>query len=200
MKSKTLDETIFVHICSTKLYITIWKQYSWVWLSNSQKTTVACYQTCYTNSTVGSIYWRTSSLLQYSPKIAARHYACYTSNTNNKLAFFQNVLVFFDTVSFSKLLQELSSVSILPGLWIQYFRSWPLTTVPTLVPRLLVGGEKKSLVYTVRTCNLIGASLSEPHTSVTALRTRVSIYLSMDRPPTFIFYISAFKYFTMIES
>ena len=96
MKSKTPDEAIFVHICSTKLYITIWKQYSWVWLSNSQKTTVARYQTCYTNSTVGSIYWRTSSLLQYSQKIAARHYACYTSNTNNKLAFFQNVLVFFD--------------------------------------------------------------------------------------------------------
>ena len=35
---------------------------------------------------------------------------------------------------------------------------------------------------------IIGASLSEPHTSVTALRTRVSIYLSvctsMDRPHT----------------
>ena len=29
---------------------------------------------------------------------------------------------------------------------------------------------------------LIGASLSEPHTSVTALCTRVSIRLSMDRP------------------
>ena len=31
---------------------------------------------------------------------------------------------------------------------------------------------------------IIGASLSEPHTSVTALRTCVSIYLSMDRPLT----------------
>ena len=30
----------------------------------------------------------------------------------------------------------------------------------------------------------IGASLSEPHTSVTALRTRVSVYPSMDRPLT----------------
>ena len=31
---------------------------------------------------------------------------------------------------------------------------------------------------------IIGASLSEPHTSVTALRTRVSIYPTMDRPLT----------------
>ena len=31
---------------------------------------------------------------------------------------------------------------------------------------------------------LIGASLSEPHTSVTALRTRVYVGLSMDRPHT----------------
>ena len=31
---------------------------------------------------------------------------------------------------------------------------------------------------------LIGASLSEPHTSVTALRTSVSIYPTMDRPLT----------------
>ena len=33
-------------------------------------------------------------------------------------------------------------------------------------------------------CSLIGASLSEPHTSVTALCMRVSIYLSMDQPLT----------------
>ena len=43
---------------------------------------------------------------------------------------------------------------------------------------------------------VIGASLSEPHTSVTASRTRVSIY----GPTTYRkFKISAFKYFTMIE-
>ena len=43
---------------------------------------------------------------------------------------------------------------------------------------------------------MIGASLSEPHTSMTALCTRVytSIYACLDRP-----LISAFKYFTMIE-
>ena len=34
------------------------------------------------------------------------------------------------------------------------------------------------------TVALVGASLSEPHTSVTALRTRVSDYLAMDRPLT----------------
>ena len=32
---------------------------------------------------------------------------------------------------------------------------------------------------------LIGASLSEPHTSVTALRRRVSIYLSVYGPTTY---------------
>ena len=31
---------------------------------------------------------------------------------------------------------------------------------------------------------IIGASLSKPHTSVTALRMRVSVYLAMDRPLT----------------
>ena len=33
--------------------------------------------------------------------------------------------------------------------------------------------------------NLIGASLSEPHTSVTALRTRVSIRLTIYGPTTY---------------
>ena len=39
---------------------------------------------------------------------------------------------------------------------------------------------------------IIGVSLSEPHTSVTALRTRMSIYLAMAE-------MSTFKYFTKIE-
>ena len=38
----------------------------------------------------------------------------------------------------------------------------------------------------------MGVNLSEPHTSVTALRTRMSIYLAMAE-------MSTFKYFTMIE-
>ena len=43
---------------------------------------------------------------------------------------------------------------------------------------------------------IIGASLSKPHNSVTALRTHVSTY----GPTTYRkFYISAFKHFTMIE-
>ena len=63
-----------------------------------QKTTVACYQTCYANWTKGSIHesiWKN----QHSPTVflhdaknhkywaAARHYARYRSNTNNKLTF-----------------------------------------------------------------------------------------------------------------
>ena len=38
----------------------------------------------------------------------------------------------------------------------------------------------------------MGVNLSEPHTSVTALRTRMSIYLAMAE-------MSTFKYFTKIE-
>ena len=52
----------------------------------------------------------------------------------------------------------------------------------------LLWGEAKFTAIHVALRHLIGASLSEPHTSVTALRTRVyvgrTIYLSMDRPHT----------------
>ena len=68
-----------------------------------QKTTVARYQTCYTNSTQGSIHesiWKTYSLLKYSckmPKIInIGHYARYRSNTNNKLTLLPESLVFSD--------------------------------------------------------------------------------------------------------
>ena len=73
-----------------------------------QKTMVARYQTCYTNSTEGIVYMevsgRTSSLLQlvhdaknHKYWTAVRHYTRYRiSNTNNKLTFFQKVLVFSD--------------------------------------------------------------------------------------------------------
>ena len=45
---------------------------------------------------------------------------------------------------------------------------------------------------------IIGASLSKPHTSVTALRKCVCMYLAMDRPLT-VNFMSAFKYFTKID-
>ena len=39
-------------------------------------------------------------------------------------------------------------------------------------------------IQTWKTTCVIGASLSEPHTSVTALRTRVCIYACLDRSLT----------------
>ena len=71
-----------------------------------QKTTVACYQTCYTNSTEGTVHGTTCIWKNQQPltctvflhdgknRVSARHYARYRSNTNNKLTFFQKVLVF----------------------------------------------------------------------------------------------------------
>ena len=67
---------------------------------------VACYQTCYANSTQGTVHWSIWKNLQpptiflHDAKnhrywIASRHYACYRSNTN-KLTSFQKVLVFSD--------------------------------------------------------------------------------------------------------
>ena len=71
-----------------------------------QKTTVARYQTSYTNSTEGTIHesiWKNqkplTALLQDARNhkywTAMRHYARYRGNTN-KLTFFQKVLVFSD--------------------------------------------------------------------------------------------------------
>ena len=48
-----------------------------------------------------------------------------------------------------------------------------------------IGRAGKAWLVNHQLCNIhliIGASLSEPHTSVTALRTRMSVYLAMDRP------------------
>ena len=72
-----------------------------------QKTTVACYQTCYNNSTEGSIHGsirknqQPPTVFLHDAKnheywIAVRHYARYRSTTNNKFTFFQKVLVFSD--------------------------------------------------------------------------------------------------------
>ena len=101
-----------------------WKPHLWAWLSiilalisikltfkntsskAEQKTMVACYQTCYTNSTEGSInksIWKNQqspTVFLYDFKnhkywIAVRHYTCYKSTINNKLTF-QKVLVFCD--------------------------------------------------------------------------------------------------------
>ena len=45
-----------------------------------------------------------------------------------------------------------------------------------------------------------GASLSEPHTSMTALRKRVCMLVCLFGPTTYHkFYMSTFKYFTMME-
>ena len=46
--------------------------------------------------------------------------------------------------------------------------------------------------HVVASSPIIGVSLSEPHTSVTALRTRVCMYGSMD-------HTYAFEYFTKID-
>ena len=114
-----------------------WKPYLWVWLSITtnliklifqnisskveQKTMVACYQTCYTNSTESTIHksiWKNQqppTVVLHDAKndkywIAARHYACYRSNTNNKLTF-QSILVFSDgEQSFESCLMDLSAV------------------------------------------------------------------------------------------
>ena len=72
-----------------------------------QKTTVARYQTYYTNSTEGGIHesiWKNQqppTVFLHDAKnhrywIALRHYARYRSTTNYKLTFFQKVLVFSD--------------------------------------------------------------------------------------------------------
>ena len=72
-----------------------------------QKTTIARYQICYTNSTEGTIHWsiwknqQPPTVFLHDAKnhkywIAVSHYAHYRSNTNNKLTFFQKVLVFCD--------------------------------------------------------------------------------------------------------
>ena len=69
-----------------------------------QKTTVARYQTCYMNSTEGTVHWSIWKNLQppivflddaknHRYWIMMRHYACYGSNTNNKLTYFQKVLM-----------------------------------------------------------------------------------------------------------
>ena len=42
-------------------------------------------------------------------------------------------------------------------------------------------GRGGNLIPVICTC-IIGASLSEPHTSVTALRTRVSIWVALSSP------------------
>ena len=75
---------------------------------SEQKITVARYQTCSTSSTEGSIHrgiWKNlqppTILFLHDTKnnwywIAVRHYIRYRSNTNNKLTFFQIVLVFSD--------------------------------------------------------------------------------------------------------
>ena len=68
---------------------------------------VAYYQTYYTNSTEGSIHesiWKNQqppTVFLHDAKnhrywLAVRHYARYRSITNNKLTFFQKVLVFSD--------------------------------------------------------------------------------------------------------
>ena len=47
---------------------------------------------------------------------------------------------------------------------------------------------------------MVGVSLSEPHTSVTALHTSVCMLVGLFGPTTYRkFLMSAFKYFTMIE-
>ena len=73
--------------------------------------TVVRYQTCYTNSTEGTIcgsIWKhqqPATAFLHDAKnhkywIAMRHYACYRSSTNNKLTFFQKVLAFSDGKQF----------------------------------------------------------------------------------------------------
>ena len=63
-------------------------------------------------------------------------------------------------------------------------------------------GEKRSGIVTTAEYDrvyTIRASLSEPHTSVIALRKCVRIYLCLSGPTTYRnFQMSAFKYFTMI--
>ena len=89
--------------------------------------TVSCYQTCYTNSTEGSIHesiWKNQQpptvFLQDAKNhkywTAARHYAHYRSNTNNKLTFFQKVFVFSDAK--------------------QSFKPWPIVLFGILLLRL----------------------------------------------------------------
>ena len=69
--------------------------------------TVVCFQTCYTSSTEGTIrgsIWKNQqppTVFLHDAKnhkywTAVRHYAHYRSTTNNKLTFFQKVLVFSD--------------------------------------------------------------------------------------------------------
>ena len=117
-KSERPDEIWFVYIWSSKLYVRyhgncicgrdyplplklIFENIS---LKVEQKTTVACYQTCYTNSTEGTVHWsiwknqQPPGLLDaknHTYWIATKHYARYRTNTN-KLTFFQKVLVFSD--------------------------------------------------------------------------------------------------------
>ena len=112
-KSKRPDEIWFVYIWSSKLYIRyhgnricghnyqlplklIFENIS---LKAEQKTTVACYQTCYTNSTEGSIhgsFWKN----QQSPKVFLHNAkndnywiaVSYRTNTN-KLTFLHSLMV-----------------------------------------------------------------------------------------------------------
>ena len=87
---------------------------------------------------------------------------------------------------------------------IRYSVTEPLKLAITLFLRFLISLQWScdctllacSLGDNAATPNVIGASLSEPHTSVTSLRTRVCIYACLDRPLT---EMSAYFNITEIE-
>ena len=99
-------KTVFVGVSNQLALISIKLIFENISLKAEQKTMVARYQTCYTNSTEGSInksIWKNQqspTVFLYDFKnhkywIAVRHYTCYKSTINNKLTF-QKVLVFCD--------------------------------------------------------------------------------------------------------
>ena len=66
----------------------------------------------------------------------------------------------------------------------QYFQSYDVVCVLTIMVfyhslRLAPRCPASTLVIAMMYAAIFGASLSKPHTSVTALRTRVCIYLSI---------------------
>ena len=121
-KKKWTDEPWFVYRWSSKLYVGTMEtvfvdvaiNYHYYQLSKylriyrqRRSRRQQLLPTCYTNSAEGSIHgsiWKNQQLptvfLQDAKNhkywTAARHYAHYRSNTNNKLTFFQKVLVFSD--------------------------------------------------------------------------------------------------------
>ena len=65
---------------------------------------VVRFQTCYTEGTIRGSIWKNQQLptvflhdaINHKYWTAVRHYARYRSTTNNKLTFFQKVLVFYN--------------------------------------------------------------------------------------------------------